>query len=442
MTQTVAALVTLVALGAPLGGAFSPSLGGRLVFGTAAFGVVASIAATLAVGTSTSYWPWLIAGWIAAVVVAHRISPSAARDDPLVMLAIAATAIALAPVMRAPIGWDARAIWFWHAAWLQGGGAAYAHAFVMPTVSTTHVDYPPLAPATIAAIRGIWHSGRDARMAQAATTWLSFAALAAAAWSIARVGRRRVACAAAALGFVVVALELAGSYSTNGYVDVMTAGWSAAGAVLLLGPQRDRVPSATGLLAVAACAVTKNEGAIVAVCILAIAALSATRRERVRLLAAIVPAAAWVAISSVRGARGDLVLDARHTTIAKMRDRVAPTASALGHRIGPLLAVIAVVFLVHWFALDPERRRTIWAFAAKSVGVCALYVLALSGAYLVSRHDIHWYINASATRAVFVVQFILVAMGAATVADAWGAGVSPSVPDDDTRHDQPLAATR
>jgi hypothetical protein len=71
--------------------------------------------------------------------------------SPSVLLLPAGGLVAFATVLRPPVAWDARSIWWFHAKWFAQGGAAVVDAMRNPAFSFSHPDYPPFAPATNAA---------------------------------------------------------------------------------------------------------------------------------------------------------------------------------------------------------------------------------------------------------------------------------------------------
>jgi hypothetical protein len=393
----------------------------RLLYGVAAFGVVAGVAASLAVATRTSYWPWLAFVWIATLVIGLRcVRASDSRDATVAGLALVVGLVGLPPLLLAPVGWDARSIWFWHATWLYHGGAVYADTFRMPVLALTHVDYPPLSAGIIAAVWRAVSRANDFQLAQSINGLLSWVAIATAGWAASlMVGSRRLA-KFVACGFVIAAFSIAGPYAMNGVVDVPVAAWATAAAILLLVIRVEPSESVGPYVILAACALTKNEGTIAAVAIAAIALARSSRAARMAISAAIAPAVFWNLAIASHGARGDLTRDIAHLSISAIPSRIGPIASAYAGRMGVILFVSCLVFVGIAFERRQRALRPVPRSVVVLLGVAALYLAGVTMAYVVSRHDIDWYLRTSDARTLIAPQYLLLAAAVAAVFDPEG----------------------
>lgn len=61
----------------------------------------------------------------------------------------------------APLGWDARSIWLFHASWLNDSASAFIDAQHLPAIDWAHPDYPLLGAATIAVLWGMLGQGEN-----------------------------------------------------------------------------------------------------------------------------------------------------------------------------------------------------------------------------------------------------------------------------------------
>lgn len=68
--------------------------------------------------------------------------------------------------LPAPVAWDSRSIWFFHASWFNNGSDIYLQAQGNPSVAWSHPNYPSFVPAAIATTWGILNSGENFWIAQ------------------------------------------------------------------------------------------------------------------------------------------------------------------------------------------------------------------------------------------------------------------------------------
>lgn len=88
------------------------------------------------------------------IVLLHlRARLSATEIMQLATLVVIVPLVALLP--PAPLGWDARSIWLFHASWLNDSSGAFITAQTLPAIAWSHPDYPLFGPAAIASIWGL-----------------------------------------------------------------------------------------------------------------------------------------------------------------------------------------------------------------------------------------------------------------------------------------------
>ena len=250
----VGALLTGAPLVALVAGHHRPGLGGRPRRGPAA--------ARTAAGNGRAAIRTLPTGAARLALTARRAGD---RPGPVGLATTAVVALVSVPVLGTalvgPTAYDARMIWWFHAAWFWRGGDQAAAAMGNAFLNYNHPQYPPLASASVGSLWSVARGG-DFWVAQAlsaAQSWLGLVLVAVLGASVAR-GRARLL-AAAVGGLVVVAgVGLGEGFALRGYADVTWSAFAAAGAVagLVLAPS-----AATARLAAvcfAAAALTKAEG--------------------------------------------------------------------------------------------------------------------------------------------------------------------------------------
>ncbi len=310
-----------------------------------AFTAVASIALSVAAGIP--------------VLRSLRARRGGGRESWAPLLFPAAGLFPFLTVRRAPVDWDARSIWWFHARWFAAGGAQVADAMRNPVFAFSHPDYPPLAPATNGVLwwLGGTESLKQAQLVTAVLTLSAIATLAFACWYAVR--RILPAWVAALAGLVMVAAAYGTSWAgasgtaaaTNGYVDALWAAAFAAGCVFVLACRPSPTVLRWGALCLAVAALTKNEGllAVVLVVGLALARYRFGRLALVWLLGALAPGVTWLAVAHAIGAPSDY----RRSAVSKLLrldptilDQFHPATAAVWHQmVGIVLATAAVSVL-------------------------------------------------------------------------------------------------
>lgn len=357
----------------------------------------------------------------AGSIVAFRRRPVPARPPAVtpptslspwhLAFLVGVVAVPLLAVRRAPVDWDARSIWFFHADWFWTGGAKAVAAFDDPSLAFSHPDYPPLAPGTAASVWTLL--GRDLELAQLTFSLLGASALvtmAAVLALVTRVPRRCSAGIGAAL--ILAAYGMAAGGGTNGYVDLLWAAAFAAGAIGLLLGESNPAASVVGAICVAVAMLTKNEGMVAGVLLLA--AVVVTRRWRSGLVLAAAPmalAAVWALTARALGAEGDLASQGRLSGLLRLDSEVLS-------RAGPTLAgmwrwcrwelIVAVAVAAVGVAVARRDRTTMVGHGVLRLWVAVAGCLAsLLLAYLISPHGIEWHLRTSVDRTTLAPRLLL-----------------------------------
>ncbi|MEQ1700024.1 MAG: hypothetical protein ABMA25_07940 [Ilumatobacteraceae bacterium] len=386
---------------------------------------VLAVLGSLLTGTALAPWLvlWLLAGWAGAAWWwrqgrGHGRSPTVPwwAAGPVVLL----TAPALLATNAAAIEWDARSIWWFHAAWFRQGGEVARAAMNNDAFQFAHADYPPFAPATQAMIWTGYHD-LDRMLAKAVGAHLTFAAVALLCLLLVRLApaahRRWVAATAVLAGLFGLGLFGVGNGNgTSGLVDLLWAVLFAAGALALLIAPRDHDSLAVGWVAIAAAGLTKNEALSAIVLLFVLLAVRNGRQWKSTAWAAtaIVPAMAWTLVRAVFTDAGNDALRpggvaALLTGDEARTSRVSPTLTAVWGEVGPTVWVWLVVALAG-LALLRRRRDGLglgaaWVLPALAVGMAATLALV----YVAGDQDITWWLATSISRTTIVLRVLLLA---------------------------------
>lgn len=410
------ALLCLLAMGAPLAMALTRSAAIAGVLAPVVAALLSSGAALSAIATRSPFEPWAIAwvgaSWALAFWLWRRGRALIDLEVPplTVVVLVLVSAIALMSILRAPIGWDARTLWWFHAEWIEEGGDAFAEAATTPATSWAHADYPPFASAAVASVRSIGGGVDSSRLAQAVSTLVSWSALLLIGVGLCATLRGRRWWLEGTFAGVVL-LGIAGALRgdgsiTSGYVDYLWSCLAAAAAVFLLAHRRTRSAVIIGSICLAGAALTKNEGLVAGVllCVLALLRHRSTRRDLPIVAAALVPGICWAVLARVLGATSDVAEGGNPTGLLRgdpeVWDRLRPTLRALSEvrysiPITVTVAVCAITAVLGAIALSDTRRRSevgsdLWLWIS-AMGMVGLMVAA----YLVSPLDITFHLRAA-----------------------------------------------
>ena len=413
--------MTLVGWG--LGLACAGALAVRLLAGPLDFSRMSALASTaLGAGILIDYTLVLLAGslatsaWLlAGVAVAGaaylareawgRRIPRPGGQGLAFTLGLAALFLLLAnQVLIDPLwAWDARSIWFFHAKLIYyAGGLFRDDAWQLSAHAFSHVDYPKLVPVLVA------------RAAQCAGLWNEHAPkagllplLAVALLGLGAAPRRPI-------GFfflLLSALAAVHGLLWIGYVDGYLALFAAT-ALLFLARWLARGASgdlAAGLVQLGIVASLKNEGLVLAACILAPAAGAwAWRRKhgaaepvgRAAAVAALGLAAVsgWLFRRALWQLEGDLQPASLIGRAAERLENGEATLRVAGALLlDPRLTHAAIVLAAVLVALVLLRLRVPRVAALPLVAALA-YTAVLFGVYLGTPYDLDWHLVTSAPR--------------------------------------------
>jgi hypothetical protein len=377
-----------------------------------------------------------VAGGSAVIVFRQRRTPGVggSGDSLMVLLIPAGGLAAIATVRRAPVAWDARSIWWFHAKWFTQGGSAVADAMRNPAFSFSHPDYPPFAPATNAAawlVDGT-QSLKHAQIVTAVLTLSAITILGYAVWRLFadRLGLR-IATSAGAL-IVAAAYGIARvDPATNGYVDVLWAAAFAAGALFLLAAPKSDDGLRWGAVMIAVAAVTKNEGLIAASIVVVLTAIRYGLHRRVVawLGLGLAPGLAWLGTTRLLGVVSESADQSRTSRLLSLdpavTSRFGPAVRSVGHQVSVVALAAAAVSIAGLVVAGPIRRRvsgtlTPWMWLAW-LGTVGSLVFA----YVVSSRPLAWHLQTSVARTTIAPNLLLLAEGA-----VWTLALAASVRDE------------
>ena len=381
-------------------------------------GVACSAAVIISVQTEAPLESWLatvvLAMTVGSVLMLRRSPPRAEQSLTWAQLAffVAVVAVPLLAVRRAPVDWDARAIWLFHADWFFAGGAKAAAAMANPFFVVSHPDYPPLAPGTAAAVWTIL--GRDNELAQLTIALLvasSTVAIATALCSVMKgVSRSLTTVTGAAL--ILGAYGLAGRYGTNGYVDLLAAAALTAGAVALLVGRLERDTAALGAVCLAVAMLTKNEATVVGAAILFLTVCFRGWRRGLLLAAGpMLLSVLWSVTARSNGAVSDVTATSHFSDLLRLDPdvlrRVGPTVADLWRRSRWEFLAAATATGIGWRHARSRRRELLGSGWAPLWLVAAACLAFVGVVYVVSPHDLTWYLDTSAARTTLAPRLLL-----------------------------------
>lgn len=153
-----------------------------------------------------------------------QTKPSWMEGAQLVVVAPILALVSLLP--PAPLGWDARSIWLFHASWLNGPASVFLDAQTLPAIAWSHPDYPLFGSAIIAilwALLGQTENLSYGLQIISAITVLTAALTGSLTMSrIAQSGNRWINLIAFIL-FIAVAFSLGGGLFNQAYMDALQA---------------------------------------------------------------------------------------------------------------------------------------------------------------------------------------------------------------------------
>jgi hypothetical protein len=356
-------------------------------------------------------------------VFRHRglTGPGASSDSSTVLLLPAGGLVAFATVLRPPVAWDARSIWWFHAKWFEQGGAAVVDAMRNPAFSFSHPDYPPFAPATNAAA-WLVDGTQSAKHAQIVTALLTLSAVSLLGYAIWRLFAPRLGVRTATAASCLV---VAASYgvarvdpATNGYVDVLWAASFATACVFLLASPKSHEALRWGALMLAVAALTKNEGLVAAsfVAALTVIRYGLHRRVVAWLSLGLAPGVAWILIIRILGVVSESADQSRSGRLFALdpavTSRIGPAARSVADHVGLVTVAAAGVSLAGLVLVGPLRRKLSGSLAPWMWVAWLGTVASLAFAYVVSSRPLAWHLRTSVTRTTIAPNLVLLAEGA------------------------------
>lgn len=390
-------------------------LGGALMTG---------VAALISVVTDTPTMPWYMvavaATYVAAIFIRtrHRMPLDgwrASGDQWAFMGAAAMTLPAAAIALRAPVIGDARWIWFFHASWF--ADPSFVHSDLTLAHQFAHPDYPPFGASFGGLALLIGDQGND-WIPQIATALLAVSAtvLVAIVVSRAMVDRRWRMVTGAATAMVLFGVVAPRSF--DGYMDGLLAVLMALAVIMALGDHDAQVAT----IAIAAAAITKNEGLMYVVVILVPLYWFARRSIRL-VLPGLALGLSWAV--AIR-----LFVDTEPWVLAN----IAPWSTRFGERLGMIAeavtvqprlgigiaiwvgAAIGVVAAGRWVASKTVLVGTA-AAAFAAVGLVVVVYLASPYGIDADALDLAWHLRTSMPRVLLTPAAILAAGGLYVGAD-------------------------
>lgn len=126
----------------------------------------------------------------------------------------------------APLGWDARSIWLFHASWLNDSATAFIDAQHLTAIEWAHPDYPLLGASTIAVLWGILGQGENLTLGLQIVTVITVltAALSGslAISNLSKTGNRWINLAAFGL-LIIAGFSIGGGLFNQAYMDTLQA---------------------------------------------------------------------------------------------------------------------------------------------------------------------------------------------------------------------------
>jgi hypothetical protein len=367
--------------------------------------VATSIAALAAVvaGTATRPWFLVMAIFLYAAGLFRLLREGPLRGaDPLGdrwallgWLIIGATTLVY--LYRAPVHYDPRSIWFFHASWFTSPDVAYVDLLPLPF---PHPDYPPLVPS-FSAFTWLFGNDRNDWIAQTTTGLLTLVAIGGLVVLLTR-GIRSPGLRAVAGGLATLAvLGVIQEYGFDGHADGITA--VAVATLCLVAILGDDPP--LGAVAAVAAVLAKSEGAVfVLVVILPLYLL--LRRSLRPLIPALVLGAGWVAAVTVAGSRGE---EWHLSAIFPWSDRFLERLGAIaGSLTGNGVFIAAAVLWLGAVLVSWGRRERGLSQVLIAGGAGLALLLSIVVFYLASSRDLQWHLDTSAHRLVLHPSLVLV----------------------------------
>jgi hypothetical protein len=394
-----------------------------LCLGILGAAITTSCAALCALAFRTPTVTWLVIFvpllWAVGVARAtrHRTSsnPRGSAFDPAAFLGAATAALSTGWLLaRAPVAWDGRSIWFFHASWLRDPQTVYA---AIPAAVNIHADYPPFA-ASFGAFAWLLADTRNDWLPQIATGVLAATACSLLAILVVRSATTNLSAALLAALGTMAFLGVTNGRSFDGYQDGLLAALVAIVALLAFTAWDTQI----ALIAAVALALTKNEGLVFLVVILIPAYLLAKRPIR-SLMPGLVLGVAWLVGVRMAGLGSDgWILDAVLPWSGGFLDRLSTIGRAMV--ADPILLLALILWIGAVLAITASTSQPHLLRTVIGMGAIALALLIVEAVfYLATPADLTWHLTNSVDRLVLSPAMVLTAAGLVGTIGAWGAEV-------------------
>ncbi len=226
-------------------------------------GVVTALVGVVSVIIRTPAKPWLLAAVpLVYVIGMFRLSRLkwvtrwGGNNDRFALFGSAIVGLSAAVfLVRAPVGWDARSIWFFHASWFADASTVYGEFPLVERYPHSHMDYPPLT-ASFGAFAWLFGELRNDWIVQSATALITLAAIGVLSIIVARAATSARGRMLAAGATTFAALGVIRGNGLNGHVDGLVAVLVSILAIAAF--RRDDPPLV--MITALALALAKNEG--------------------------------------------------------------------------------------------------------------------------------------------------------------------------------------
>jgi hypothetical protein len=356
--------------------------------------------------------------------------PPTAGSDSIAMLLFALCALALVVAAPEPTAWDARSIWWFHAAWFEAGGDVVVDALRNPIMPFAHPDYPNGVPAFVGTVWALF-GGENLRLAMEITAVLTAMAVALLVATV--FDRARIDSASVVVPILLgVAVVMQGEgLAAAGYLDVLCGSLTTLACVGFI---RDRSASLVSAAALAGATLAKAEGLYFVIGLALVAGVWVERRGRYALTvgAAMIPAVVWLV--TVRALNADLATDVQPSGFVRLLlldgghwDRARDAAPRILREMWPYLVTAAGAAIGLGAAPQRVSRRG-FTLAVGCVLASALTTAGVVAVYAAGLPPVDWWLDTSLQRVLVTPRiFSLVAIAVAVHELGAFDGVSPGV---------------
>jgi hypothetical protein len=339
------------------------------------------------------------------------------RMEYLQLAAVVVLVIFVVAFVPAPLAWDARSIWLFHASWLNGPAQAFLDGQTLAAIAWSHPNYPLIGPASMAVTWGLAGGAENLVLGVQAIALLTILVVALSASlamrAFAPTGNPLVK-SLAFIFYLTSVLTISDGLLNQGYMDPLQAAFIvsflAALMPMLSGKLTWSASIFAGIIGVGAMSV-KQEGfwftMTVVVVMLVVSLRSQYWAKYLPLAAMLLFYGVWKAFlgfaqsldtSDATGMAGRLPELVDRSSLAwGILVRIArqeATAFAL-----PALAIM-VIFLILFLVITPTRLALKQAAALALIWCAIMAIIVLTYALGNTRDQIDWWLSASFSRII------------------------------------------